>query len=102
MEKYFEKLMYIIEVILWLSVVLLTSCTVAVIVYQVWALFLPYLISRGGGEFPHYFYRIYGENIQALLPEHYGYFGIAVGMVIVSAKYVVPNHPFQQVHSKQD
>ena len=79
---------------------LISSITAVFIVYQLTALFLPYLSSKITGSsyrFPDYFYRVYGDDVTDLQSEHYGYLISAALMCFFSFRFVAPSHPFSKI-----
>ena len=99
------QLFKIIEIIFWIISLLLTGLSIAMIGYQLYALFIPYWyhsIFHGNMKysFPHYFYRVYGDDIANLNYEHYGYLISALVVTSIVATIVLPNHPWKK-HSQE-
>jgi hypothetical protein len=50
----------LLEVLFWVTTVVLVSLTVGATSYQLITLYFPYWLSRDPFSFPPYFYRVYG------------------------------------------
>ena len=91
-------LFYVVQVIAWLLSFALTLITLGFVLYQLFALYIPYLhskIMRSPHRFPEYFYRVYGDDVTDLCNEHYGYLISAILVSVLSVKLVLPDHPFK-------
>jgi hypothetical protein len=92
-------LFYCVQVISWLLSLALTIATVGFILYQLKALYVPFWLSKISGtsfRFPEYFYRVYGDEVNNLGSEQYGYLFSACLASLMSCLFVLPEHPFKK------
>ncbi|KAF4664729.1 hypothetical protein FOZ61_000568 [Perkinsus olseni] len=90
------------QTISWLLALLLTLATVAFSTYQIKALYGPYVMARLTGDstyrFPEYMYRVYGDDIDGLALEHWGYLASAITVSVFSVcVLLVPYHPWRKI-----
>ena len=90
-----DKIIFFAEVISWLLTVALSSLLVLFIIYQLSVLYVPYWFGNST-SFPDYFYRVYGDDIETLNYEHFGYLATAITVCSITLKYVVPEHPWSK------
>eukprot|EP00420_Gonyaulax_spinifera_P023059 CAMPEP_0197892928 /NCGR_PEP_ID=MMETSP1439-20131203/32086_1 /TAXON_ID=66791 /ORGANISM="Gonyaulax spinifera, Strain CCMP409" /LENGTH=172 /DNA_ID=CAMNT_0043513149 /DNA_START=48 /DNA_END=564 /DNA_ORIENTATION=+ len=105
-DNWFIRLVHCVAWLLTLALSILSTCF---IVYQLYALYVPYCRAKLTGDatyrFPDYFYRVWGNDATDLTSEHWGYLGACAAVTLISAVYVVPCHPFESkasFHSKAD
>merc|ERR1712039_667651 len=88
-----------VHCVAWLLTAVLSVVSLGFICYQLWALYVPYSIAKLTGDdtyrFPEYFYRVWGDDAKDLTSEHWGYLGACAAVTCLSARYVVPYHPFE-------
>lgn len=88
---------WIILVISYILVAILTALSAVFIGYQVLTLFAPYLFSKIFGlqhQFPEYFYRVWGDDQKDLTSEHWGYLAACTMTSVLAAVHVLPHNPF--------
>eukprot|EP00929_Paragymnodinium_shiwhaense_P001147 TRINITY_DN101374_c0_g1_i1.p1 TRINITY_DN101374_c0_g1~~TRINITY_DN101374_c0_g1_i1.p1 ORF type:complete len:145 (+),score=25.80 TRINITY_DN101374_c0_g1_i1:88-522(+) len=86
--------------IAWLLTLVLSILSICFMGYQLQALYVPYLLAKLNGDasyrFPEYFYRVWGNDIQDLTSEHWGYLGACAFVTFISVRYVLPRHPLER------
>ncbi len=95
-----------LEIFFFCLSLILYGITCVVIVYQLAVLYVPYWIWRMCGDdkpftFPDYYYQVYGDNVQSLEFEHYGYLIGAIGVCGLSGPHLL-NSLRQKNHLKSD
>merc|ERR1711874_198598 len=94
-DSWFIRLVHCVA---WVLTLLLSILSVLFICYQLWALYVPYIVAKLTGNtayrFPEYFYRVWGNDATDLTSEHWGYLGACAAVTFVSFRFVVPQHPF--------
>lgn len=99
---YVEKsiFMRILHLICWSASCALTVACCFAIAYQLYALYIPYLVSRitqdEAYRFPEYFYRVWGDEIKYLNYEHWGYLLCSSATASFSVIKFIPEHPFSE------
>ena len=97
------KFFRFLEVVFWIVSCFLLVLSLACILYQLAVLFIPFwwskFFSRSPFEFPHYFFRVYGDSVADLTFEHYGYLLSATAVSGIAAFTVIPNHPWKTLAS---
>merc|ERR1719272_2259245 len=101
-----------VHCVAWLLTVALSLVSVGFIGYQLYALYVPYVLAKLTGNtayrFPEYFYRVWGNDAKDLTSEHWGYLGACAVVTYLSVRHVVPQHPFagksggDSVHAKAE
>jgi hypothetical protein len=100
-----DKVYIWLEKIFWVIASATCFLTCMHLVYQLANLYLPYwwfalTAEEGQYEFPKYFYRVYGDNVQTLQFEHYGYLLSALVVTGITAPHLVKNYPFTKTTEK--
>eukprot|EP00747_Dinoflagellata_sp_TGD_P166431 gnl/TRDRNA2_/TRDRNA2_189209_c0_seq1.p1 gnl/TRDRNA2_/TRDRNA2_189209_c0~~gnl/TRDRNA2_/TRDRNA2_189209_c0_seq1.p1 ORF type:complete len:147 (+),score=11.67 gnl/TRDRNA2_/TRDRNA2_189209_c0_seq1:67-441(+) len=89
-----------VHCVAWLLTLLLSIVSVAFMMYQLFALYLPYCFAKITGNtayrFPEYFYKVWGDDATDLTSEHWGYLGACAVVTYLSLCHVVPYHPFSK------
>lgn len=94
-----------LEIVFWILSCLLALTSVGLVVYQVSVLFVPFwlhiLLRRDSAfSFPSYFYRVYGDDVDMLTYEHYGYLLSAVVVTGVVGYNITISHPWKEAQKK--
>ena len=91
-------LFFFVQVVAYVLSVTLAFVTACFAAYQSLTLYLPYVLTRLGGntfKFPDYFYRVYGDDVTELGMEQWGYLISAVLVSSATFKYVAFDCPFK-------
>ena len=93
----------LLQVVAWALASLFTALSLALTVYQLFALYLPYMVARltqnENYKLPAYMHKVWGdiqnENNQfdTLELEHWSYLILCTVTTLASSLYVVPNIP---------
>ena len=95
-----RKLFRGLEIFFWILSTVLAVTACVFIVYQLVVLFVPFWIfavtkkPEARFPFPDYFYRVYGDDVETLTYEHYGYLLSAIVVTTAASYHLIPNHPW--------
>jgi len=90
----------VIEMVLWLLVAALSALLLLFLLYQINALYGPYVVAKLMGDrkhrFPDYVYEVWGKDITDLGSEQWGLLCLSLGCLYVSANFALRDPPFQR------
>lgn len=89
-----EKVYRVLEIGFWGISGILCALLWVNIAYQLSVLYVPYWWSSSHFRFPEYFYRVYGEGVETLQFEHYGYLLAALVVGGIGTRHLYANHPW--------
>ncbi|KAF4668656.1 hypothetical protein FOL47_002916 [Perkinsus chesapeaki] len=89
------------QTVSWVLALALTTLTITFSAYQIKSLYGPYVVAKLTSDtsyrFPEYMYRVYGDELESLALEHWGYLGSALGVSALSIWLVLPDTPWKKI-----